>query len=66
LGALPALALLLWFKIALDVRGLVALAAAGVAMVGVFAATWIFFVYRNDPYLDLRASLPRLRVWRRV
>ena len=58
LGALPALAVLLWFKIQLDVRSLVALTAAGVAMVVVFAATCVFFVYRNDPYLDLRASLP--------
>jgi len=60
LGAVPVLALLLWFKIGLDVRGLLALAAAGVAMVVVFAAIWVFFVYRNDPYLDLRASLPRM------
>jgi len=59
LGALPALAVLLWFKVQLDVRGLVALAAAGVVMVLVFAATCVFFVYRNDPYLDLRAALPR-------
>ncbi len=32
LGALPVLALLLWFKLGLDVRGLVALTAAGLAM----------------------------------
>jgi O-antigen/teichoic acid export membrane protein len=62
LGALPALAVLLWFKLELDVRGLAALAAAGVAMVVVFAATCIFFVYRNDPYLNLRAWLPGRRV----
>jgi len=30
---------------------------AGVAMVVLFAATWVFFVYRNDPYMDLRARL---------
>jgi ABC-type uncharacterized transport system permease subunit len=59
LGALPALALLLWLKAELDVRGLLAIAAAGVAMVVVFAATLVFFVYRNDPYLDLRSFLPR-------
>jgi len=61
LGALPVLALLLWFKLGLDVRGLVALTAAGLAMTLVFAVTWVWFVYRNDPYLDLRALLPRLR-----
>ena len=61
LGALPVLALLLWFKLSLDVRGLVALTVAGLAMTLVFAVTWVWFVYRNDPYLDLRALLPRLR-----
>ncbi len=66
LGALPVLALLLWFKVGLDVRSLAALAAAGVAMVLVFALIWVFFVYRNDPYVDLRAWLPRLRAWGRV
>jgi len=55
------LALLLWLKAGLDVRGLLGLAASGVAMVVVFAATLVFFVYRNDRYLDLRAWLPRLR-----
>ena len=58
LGALPALAVLLWFKMQLDVRGLVELTAAGVAMVLVFGASCVFYVYRNDPYLDLRAALP--------
>jgi O-antigen/teichoic acid export membrane protein len=66
LGALPVLALLLWCKLALDVRGLVALTGAGIAMVLVFAVTWVFFVYRNDPYVDMRAWLPRLRAWGRV
>jgi O-antigen/teichoic acid export membrane protein len=61
LGALPVVALLLWFKLQLDVRGLVALAGAGLAMALVFGAIWVFFVYRNDPYVDLRAWLPRLR-----
>jgi len=60
LGALPALAVLLWFKVQLDVRGLVPLAVAGVVMGLVFAATCIFFVYRNDRYLDLRAALPSM------
>jgi O-antigen/teichoic acid export membrane protein len=57
LGALPVLALLLWFKLGLDVRSLGALAGAGVAMVLAFGVTWIFFVYRNDPYLNLRGRL---------
>ena len=66
LGALPVLALLVWFKLGLDVRTVGELAGAGVAMAGLFALTWVFFVYRNDPYIDLRAWLPRLRAWSRV
>jgi O-antigen/teichoic acid export membrane protein len=58
LGAVPALAVLLWFKVGVDVRSLFALAVAGVAMVIVFAAMLVFFVYRNDPYTDLRGALP--------
>jgi len=60
-GAVPVVLLLLWFKLHLDVRSLAALTGAGVAMVVVFAVTWVFFVYRNDPYVDLRAWLPRVR-----
>ena len=59
-GALPVLGLLLWFKLGLDVRSLTELVAAGVAMVLLFAVTWIFFVYRDDPYVDLRGYLPRI------
>ena len=66
LGAVPVLALLLWFRDGLDVRTFAALVAAGVVMTLVFALTWVFFVYRNDPHLDLRAWLPRLRAWSRV
>jgi O-antigen/teichoic acid export membrane protein len=61
LGAVPVLALLLWFKLQVDVRTLPALALAGAATALVFAVTWVFFVYRNDPYVDVRAWLPRLR-----
>jgi len=61
LGALPILALLLWFKLGLDVRSLGGLAGAGVAMVLLFGITWVVFVYRNDPYVDLRGRLAGLR-----
>ena len=54
LGALPVLALLLWFRLGVQVQGVAGLVAAGVAMVLLFAVTWVFFVYRNDPYVDLR------------
>jgi hypothetical protein len=66
LGALPVLALLQWFKDGVEVRGIAGLFVAGVAMTLVFAVIWVFYVYRNDPYLDLRAYLPRLRTWMRV
>jgi O-antigen/teichoic acid export membrane protein len=66
LGAFPVLALLLWFKLGLDVRGLGGLAGAGVATVVLFGLTWVYFVYRNDPYVDLRARVPRLRAWSRA
>lgn len=66
LGALPVLGLLLWCKLGLEVRSLGGLAGAGVAMVVLFGLTWVFFVYRNDRYIDLRARLPLLRAWSRA
>jgi O-antigen/teichoic acid export membrane protein len=60
LGAFPVLALLLWFKLGLEVRGLGGLVGAGIAMVVLFGLTWVLFVYRNDRYLDVRSRLPRL------
>ena len=67
LGAVPVLALLLWFKLGLEVRSLVELAVAGVAMALVFGVMWVFYVCRNDPYIDLWSwLLPRLRAWGRV
>ena len=41
------------------------IASAGVAMVLLFAITWVVFVYRNDPYVDLRNRL-RLRMGERA
>lgn len=35
------------------------LGASGVAMLAVFAATWVLFVYRDDPYFDLSAKVDR-------
>ncbi len=60
-GAIPVLGLLLWFKLGLQVREMVGLVAAGSAMVVVFAVTWIFYVYRDDPFVDLRSHLVRFR-----
>jgi O-antigen/teichoic acid export membrane protein len=60
LGALPVAAVLMWFKDSLDVRGLAGLGGAGMAMMLVCALMWVFFVYRNDPYLDLRGKFSQL------
>jgi O-antigen/teichoic acid export membrane protein len=66
LGALPVLALLLWFKLGLDVRSLAGLAAAAFTMTVLFGLTWLLFVYRNDRYVDVRTRIPLLRVSSRV
>jgi O-antigen/teichoic acid export membrane protein len=63
LGALPILGLLFWFKFGLEVDTLVELVAAGSAAVVVFAVIWIFFVYRGDPYVNLRGHVGRFRAW---
>jgi len=66
LGAVPILALLLWCKLGLQVASIVGLAAAGSAMMLLFGLTWILFVYRDDPLVDLRPHLVRLRTWNRA
>jgi len=66
LGAMPVAALLLWFKVGLDVHTIAGLIAAGSAMIVLFGLLWVFFVYRNDPYVDLRMHLDRFRVWSRA
>ena len=63
LGAVPVLALLFWFKEWFGVVGPVGFIAAGVAMAIVFGLIWILFVYRDDPYVDVRTPLGRLREW---
>jgi hypothetical protein len=39
---------------------------AGSAMVVLFGLTWIFFVYRDDPYVNMRTHIVRLRAWSRA
>jgi O-antigen/teichoic acid export membrane protein len=63
-GALPLLALLFWCKFGLEVQTLTGLIAAGSAMMVLFGVTWVFFVYRDDPFVDVRPHLSRLRVLR--
>jgi len=59
-GALAPLALLLAIKHGLHPAGLASLFLAGLASVAVFAVVWIYFVYRGDPHLDLRAGVARV------
>jgi O-antigen/teichoic acid export membrane protein len=67
LGVAPAALLLLFLKLGFEVfpgtlsRSVmfVHLLLAGLAMVAVFAATWIFFVYRGDPYFDMTSRVQR-------
>jgi peptidoglycan biosynthesis protein MviN/MurJ (putative lipid II flippase) len=65
-GAVPVLVLLMWFKVGLQVQTLTGLVAAGSAMLLMFGFVWILFVYRNDPYVDLKPHLVRLRAWSRA
>ena len=57
LGAVPCAALLLWFEHGLEVEGFGQLVGAGVAMLAMFAVVWTLFVYRGDPFIDVRAEL---------
>ncbi len=60
-GSLPVLAFLLWLEHFVDVRSFPALILSGVAMMGVFAVCWGLFVYRNDPYVNIRAEIAARR-----
>jgi O-antigen/teichoic acid export membrane protein len=68
LGAAPAAALLLGLKLGLHVFALsgtraalfLPLFLAGLGLLVISAATWIFFVYRDDPYVDLTSRVQRL------
>ena len=65
LGGVPILALLLWCKFGLDVNTMAGLVASGSGMVLLWAITWVFFVYRQDPYVDV-AQFLQARIWSRV
>ena len=66
LGAVPVLVLLLWFRLSLQVRSLPGFLAAACAMAVVFGFTCVWFVYRGDPYVNLRAQMPAVRAWVRA
>jgi peptidoglycan biosynthesis protein MviN/MurJ (putative lipid II flippase) len=54
-GAVIPFGALVAFRATVGFSGLPQLVAGGILLVAIFAATWIFFVYRNDPLV----SLPR-------
>jgi len=64
-GAIPAFALLLWFKVVAEVRTFVGLATAGATMTALFGLISILFVYRGDPLVNVTAPWSRLRAWGR-
>ncbi len=57
LAAIPLSAVLLLLERVLPVESLVGLFVAGIVHVIGFAVLWVFFVYRNDPHIDLRERL---------
>lgn len=63
IGVIPMLLWMQWWKVRVPVHSLASLAAAGASMVVLFAITWVWFVYRDDPYVDLRAHFAG-RGWR--
>jgi peptidoglycan biosynthesis protein MviN/MurJ (putative lipid II flippase) len=66
LGAVPTVVLLLSLKLGLHIQTLAGLVVSGSVMMLCFGITWIFFVYRQDPYVDLRPHLGRLRAWNKA
>lgn len=67
LGAIPPVALLYLLKRGLHVFNIdaprwaefIPLFVTGVGMIIVFLATWLFFVYRDDPYFDIATRAQR-------
>ncbi len=66
IGAIPAAAVLMWFRLAIDVHSIVGLTTAGAVMVGIYTLMCLLFVCHKDPYIDLRSRVPVLRTWRRA
>ena len=54
------------YRFALFASGMRPAWLAGTAMLVLFGLTWIFYVYRHDPYVDVSPQLVRLRAWARA
>ncbi|MCL5405253.1 MAG: oligosaccharide flippase family protein, partial [Deltaproteobacteria bacterium] len=66
LGAVPLLALLMWLRNGWDVRSLQGLMGSFLMTALLFLAVGAFFVFRNDPYLDLFGQMRGLRLSRKA
>jgi O-antigen/teichoic acid export membrane protein len=66
LGAVPVLVLLLWLRDGCEVRSLEGLMSSFLTTAMVFLAVGVFFVFRNDPYLDLFRRVRGLQLWRKA
>lgn len=60
LGSAPIVLALFLYDQASPIFGFTRLFLSGLCTVGLFGLVWIFFVYRGDPYLDLRGRLSSL------
>lgn len=59
-GAVPVFLLLVVLERGLALDGWPPVILSGVASTALFAVIWVFFVYRNDPYIDAVGRLRRL------
>ena len=64
LGTVPAVAVLWVLRYVLNVHGLFQIFFAGIGFVAVFAAIWVFFVYRRDRYVSLDPLFSRVPLLR--
>ncbi len=64
LGAMPAVGFLVWCKYEVEPRGFISLFLIGIAMLVIYAASCLVFVYRNDPHLNVHGKLRQ--IYRRV
>jgi O-antigen/teichoic acid export membrane protein len=63
-GALPSLGVVAWCRYVLAVGDMLGLVAAGIATAATFGLTAVLFIYRDDPYVDIRSPLVRCRAWK--
>jgi len=60
LGAVPAAGFLVWCKYEVEPSGFISLFLIGITMLVIYGLCCLFFVYRNDPYLDIMAKFKQI------